>query len=99
MLNGFKMAAMARIVLVSMLGMVHAHMFVIDNMEWFGRPTILQRHSYFQTSAENSANTHEFVFYFSPLIFDEMTQTLRVPRAHIYIMRTGRGKLLFDRNE
>ena len=73
MLNGFKMVDMAHVPLVSMLGMVHAHIFITDSMAWFGRPTIVQRHSYFQTSAENSANTHVFDFCFSPLISDEMT--------------------------
>ena len=71
--NGFKMVAMALTPLVSMLGMVHAHMFIIDNMAWFGRPTIVQCHSYFQTSAENSANTHVSVLRFTPLIIDEIT--------------------------
>ena len=83
MKNGFKMVAMALTPLVSMLGMVHAHMFIMDNMAWFGRPTIVQRHLYFQTSAENSANTRVSVLKFTPLIFDEMTQTLRIPRAHV----------------
>ena len=62
MLHSFKMAAITRTVLVSMLGMVHAHMFVMNNMAWFGRPTIVQRHSYFQSSLK-TVQIHMLEFF------------------------------------